>query len=1150
MSVRIAKPALLDELRSTHEVVEASAGTGKTFTLQRLVADLVLRGTPLERILVVTFTEKATQELRTRIRTYLQELLDATEEPDGVGGLCSPTPWGSKGEHRERSEQAVPPFWEVDGEGRERLGAALRGFEGASISTIHGFCRQVLQEATLEGRTLFDRELVDERALFGRAFREALTRVFTQDPGQRDLLEAALAEGTTTERLEADLWAVHTDGGELRPRLETWREWVTDLDPAWLKGAEALASAWKAARLNGNRINAARRGLEGLAEAWRASASDHALCLALESLNLASLWAATAELAALPGPHGPLQAWLARGEEALPSPRALRIHHFLPEVRETQRRLALAEGLFTFQSMVHGVVEALDGPDGEALAGRLRDRYDIALVDEFQDTDPLQWQVFRRIFLREDRRLVIIGDPKQAIYGFRGGDLPTYQAACREILGGAQPQRLERNFRSTDRVLEATNHILSGAGPASFFRDPTLYPRPVVCGRPGLRATVKGGPLRPVDVLVLDSAAGGQRLWRRLARQVALRIQRLVASGISFGEPGQERRLGYGDVQVLVGKGTEGELMAQALRSEGIPCAFARQKGLFQTREAEEWLDALRAVADPRNRSLQLRAFLSAFFGYDLEDLRGLAALPEEHAALQRLLAWGALAQQHRYGEMLDAMLEESGLSRRLLLAETGHRRLVNFRHLAESLLGVAALGRVSLEDLIRKLDRWRRGIEGPSAEEGDLQRLEGDRNAVQLLTLHAAKGLEAPIVALFAFGRGRGSDLLRFHQDGRRCLCLGSPSARIKALADAEKAAEQERLLYVALTRAQAKLVLCAFEQRTAKGELTRLGCAYDALNRRLVEMRDEREDLFAWERLEALGDTALEREVPALPADTVLPALPAGPLIDYAHLARGARPFVTTSFTALQHRMEASEAPARGDVDPPGLRPPQGDLPGGSRTGQALHELLEWADVGTLGTLGTLGSLETWRQRPEVRTRVREALDLHGLPRHWETKVTEIVHSALTSELPLAWGGTLRVADSERLLREVDFCARFLESDRFPDERDLLKGSIDVLCERGGRAYLLDWKSNLLPDYEPGTLHATVSRHYLLQAQVYLQACLAILDIRDGAAYEARFGGILYVFLRGLPSRGTWSLRPSWNEVRAWTRELERIHGEVILG
>lgn len=1114
MIVRVSKPTLLDHLQSGHQVIEASAGTGKTFTLERLVADLVLSGTPLERVLVVTYTEKATQELLTRVRSFLQKLANQCED------------------------DVEAPFWEVGDEERVLLGTALRSFERATISTIHGFCRQVLQESALEGRTLFDRELVDERALFGRAFRHALAHTFTQDPNFGLILETSLANGDSIENLEGELWNVHNDGGRLRPALDLWTAWVRDFDPALLEGVPPLIQAWKNAKVT---CKAAVNRLDVICPKLALAQNEFQVAQAFNIDDLQDLWKAVNNLPSQPGAHTPLHNWLLRGIDCALSPATFRAHLFLPIVQSTLHQMAQDQGLFTFSSMIRGVVEALEGPEGEALAQRLRDRYDVALVDEFQDTDPLQWRIFQRIFLREDRRLILIGDPKQAIYGFRGGDLPTYQEACRETLGTNPPQRLERNYRSTPEVINAYNYILSGNGPTSFFEDGSLYPQEVACGCTERKALVGSESIKPVDVFVLDSTKGGQALWRRLARQVAQRIQHTVTSGIRFGDPDTMRTLGYGDVQVLVGKATEGELMAKALRDQGIPCAFYKQKGLFQTRETQEWLDVLRAVEDPRNRSLQLRAFLSAFFGYDIEDSRRLPGLLEEHPALQRLLAWNALAQQHRFGEMLDAMLEEGGLVRRLLLCETGYRSLVNYRHISEALLNVAAQRRVTLQDLIRQLDRWQQGVEKPPVEDGELQRLEGDKNAVQILTLHSAKGLEAPIVAIFAYGKPRASTLRRFHEGLERCLCLGqAPDAMVNKAKD-EARAENQRLLYVGLTRAQAKLILCAFEK---DGEAANLQSAYDALNPRLVALQGQREDLFTWERVENLVNTPLEVSSPQLTQTDCLPTIPeAQNTWDYQALAKAARPFLTTSFSALQDRIEAEEALLRGDRDQPGIRPAPGDLPKGTQSGRVMHELLEWAPLETLGTLGE------WSQRPEVRAKIQETLQFHGLPLSLEAKAAEGVHAGLTCDLPLAWGGVLRIDRAQRVLRETQFLARFLEAERFPSEHDLLKGSIDVLCENDGRLYILDWKNSLLPDYEWATLQAAVDQHYLLQAQVYLQATLACFHIQDEAAYEAKFGGILYVFLRGLPTKGTWSIRPTWAEVQTWKHALERIHHEVAL-
>ncbi|MFZ1614178.1 MAG: 3'-5' exonuclease, partial [Holophaga sp.] len=419
-----------------------------------------------------------------------------------------------------------------------------------------------------------------------------------------------------------------------------------------------------------------------------------------------------------------------------------------------------------------------------------------------------------------------------------------------------------------------------------------------------------------------------------------------------------------------------------------------------------------------------------------------------------------------------------------------------------------------------------------------------GDRNAVQILTLHAAKGLEAPIVAIFAFGKPQLSSLRRFHHHGERCLALGDAAEEWVAQAKQEASDEHERLLYVGLTRAQAKLILCAFEQRTKEGKLAKLNGPYDALNQRLVELQSQREDLFTWHPLPALGRTPLEARTRRLPEDFALPTAPTpATRWDYEGLAKAARPFFTTSFTALQSRIDAEEQQPD-DADPPGLQPHVGELPKGTHTGRALHELLEWAD------LASLGSLDEWSRRADVRTQILATLNVHGLAPTWQAKVAQLVHTGLSSDLPLAWGGALCIAKADRVLRELDFLARFLPAETFPQERDLLQGSIDVVCEHGGRLYLVDWKSNLLPDYTWDTLQDCVNQHYQLQAQVYLQAALACFNIRDEATYEAQFGGILYVFLRGLPQEGTWSIRPTWAEVQAWKQALVIRHHEVAHG
>jgi exodeoxyribonuclease V beta subunit len=462
-------------------------------------------------------------------------------------------------------------------------------------------------------------------------------------------------------------------------------------------------------------------------------------------------------------------------------------------------------------------------------------------------------------------------------------------------------------------------------------------------------------------------------------------------------------------------------------------------------------------------------------------------------------------------------------------------------------LLEKATQEAASLEDLIRQLVRWRSGEETPPSEDGDLQRLEGEEGAVQILTLHMAKGLEAPIVAIFAFGQGRPATVHRYHANGRRCLYVGPlPGGSLKEQVDREDDEERQRLLYVALTRAQAKLVLFAFEQIDSKGNYRKVRGAYEVLNRRLLARKQQgfpplfRLEEMPYTRLEAMQ----ERDAPDL-STLVLPALAKPDLPDYAALRFQARPFITTSYTALQHQLEDMEDTSRGDRDQPGARPAYEDLPGGTHVGQTLHELLEWADLDLVRET----PFEAWKLRQEVRDCIQETLRLHGVPLRCETRVGQLVHTALSTSLPLGPdGGTLQICRTDRCLRETDFLMRWIDADPLSEAKDLLKGSIDLLCEQDGRTYFLDWKSNLLAGYDFESLAACVEHGYQLQAKIYLQASLAFLDIRDETDYEKRFGGILYVFLRGIPDEGTWFHRPSWAEAKLWKQELQMLHKEVI--
>ncbi|HEX4844689.1 MAG TPA: UvrD-helicase domain-containing protein, partial [Geothrix sp.] len=396
----IPRPAVLDRIPHPFAVLEASAGTGKTFTIEHLVADRVLAGVPLDRILVVTFTDKAALELRTRVRGLLERLLahPGPEAPEGA------------------------PCWILDETARGRLKQARASMERATLATIHSFCQHVLQESALERRSLFDQAQGDARQLFDRAWRELLRGDLAGAPALRGLLREALEAGWTVEKLGDQLWDVHRERAVCVPDVaaaEAHRQrFPPGIDP------QEVVAGWAAAKVNAATLRAAQARLGPFLALQERSAFGFAS--GLEDLGFDSLRKASSK-EGLAGAAAAFADWCLAFEPA--SPEAVLVQAFLGPVQARLEALKAAEGLFDFDDMILRVRDALAGPDGEALAGRLRERFEVALIDECQDTDAAQWEIFRTLFHREGHELVLVGDPKQAIYGFRGGDLPTYLAA-------------------------------------------------------------------------------------------------------------------------------------------------------------------------------------------------------------------------------------------------------------------------------------------------------------------------------------------------------------------------------------------------------------------------------------------------------------------------------------------------------------------------------------------------------------------------------------------------------------------------------------------------------------------------------------------------------------------------------------------------
>ncbi len=1128
------KPAILGALPANHHaVIEASAGTGKTYTLEHLVIELILHGTRIDQILVVTFTEKATAELTQRVRGKIKELLGDFPSEQDPDESC----------------------WAIDDAARERLESALFGFDRANISTIHAFCQRVLTEHAFANRRLFEQRQVDEKAAFQRAFKEALRHSFARDPALSQFLTVWLrddATATPVDGLAEMLLQCHTKQCALLPVF----------DRAGLEAALDAFQAGPAAR------DAKLLQLAGPVAVWAQDRDTAQLLAALQEEDFAPI-AQHAAVAAILAKLVPWEAALAQS--------------FLPLVRERLSRQKRETGFFDFQDMLSLVAESLAAPEAEGLVQLLRDRYRVALIDEFQDTDGIQWQIFERIFFQsgagtELRPLYLIGDPKQAIYGFRGADVQTYlEARARVVEGGGVVAPLEENFRSTDALIRAYNEILDQRVAEPFFTGPIRYDSPVRCGRPERTLLDRDGqPAAPVVLYELQhtgerkkdgtpKAPNQPEAREAIAAQIAREIRSIVAGSLQLQHDGMRRPIEPSEIFVLTRTANEGYEVGNALRQAGIAHAYYKQDGLFQTDEAHHVRDLLGAIDDPHSLSRRLKAWLTPFFALTLAELENSRGLPGTHPLVQRLLDWKALADDKEYDRLFTHILEDSGVLRRTLFADDGERELTNYQHLFELLLEQAHRNRATLRELILQLTQFEEKKAAPEGVDGNVQRLESERKAVQIMTMHKAKGLEADVVFLYG-GLWTRADAVRvYHQYGRRLAWMGNRNlpSTVAAAIKAETDGEDQRLLYVALTRAKARLYLPYFPD----GSVEPAGC-YAHLNPQLARVRAAvpSSSLFAVEpihlakpaglRAVASSESPLHGWRPPAALTSRL-----APSSELAALRKTHAGFTITSYTRMKQSLAraAELGPEDFAAEPPALvrsELPEDELPGGAATGIFLHELLETVD---LTTFEAAPAFDAWRVLPPVRTLFADALRHHDRePRHL-LHSQRLVHAALTAPLVL---GPERLPDglcgTDRVLREMEFLYPYPEAahprlteqlattSRLEIGRGFIKGFVDLVFEHAGKVYFGDWKSDLLTGWAPAELAEHVEEHYQLQAQLYSLALVKMLRIHDAAAYEARFGGMVFCFLRGMmpgdERAGVQFHKPGWADVCEWEQRLVR--------
>ncbi|HBX8250708.1 exodeoxyribonuclease V subunit beta [Klebsiella pneumoniae] len=1150
----------LDPLRLPligERLIEASAGTGKTFTIAALYLRLLLglggeaaypRAISVEELLVVTFTEAATEELRGRIRSNIHELRIACLRGESDNPLYS----ALLAEIADKDDAA------------KTLLLAERQMDEAAVFTIHGFCQRMLSLNAFESGMLFEQQLIEDEsrlryqacADFWRRHCYPLTRdiaavIHDVWKGPRDLLKSLdrWLQGEAPQ-----LKSPPAPNETLAERHQQIIARIDSLKQQWREQVGEIEGALENSGLDRRKFNRGNQGkwMEKV-NAWAQEETlSYQLPDALEKFAQSFLLERTKA-----GGEPPVHPLFSAVESLLASSLTLTdlvLARAMVEIRDAVAREKRRRGELGFDDMLSRLDEALRGDSGETLASAIRQRFPVAMIDEFQDTDPQQYRIFRRIWRRQpETALLLIGDPKQAIYAFRGADIFTYMKARGDV---AAHYTLDTNWRSSPGMVGSVNRLFSLSDNPFMFHEIPFLPVKAAAKNKGLRFTVDAADVPAMNVWLMPGDTVGSGDYQTFMAQLCATQ---IRDWLSAGQRGRallwrgetSRPVQASDITVLVRNRLEAAQVREALQTLGIPSVYlSNRDSVFETLEAQELLWLLQAVLAPERENTLRSALATSMFGLTALDIENLNQDEQAWDALvEEFSEYRQIWRQRGVMPMLRALMTARHIAENLLATRGGERRLTDILHISE-LLQEAASQLESEHALVRWLAQH---IAEPDSNAASQQmRLESDKHLVQIVTIHKSKGLEYPLVWLPFIARFRKQDQAFYHdrETFAAVLDLGQDEASLE-LAEAERLAEDLRLLYVALTRAvwHCSLGVAPLSSRksgnsdfhlSALGRLLQAGEAMDAagLAARLADF--------------CHGDIALQRPgeldlTPWQAPAATIPRLSAREL-----QRRIADDWRVTSYSGLQQhgfsggqdllpRLDVDAAGVGEVVEEPQLTPHQ--FPRGAAPGTFLHSLFEELDF-------TQPVPEGW---------MAEKLQLSGFDAQWAPVLTDWLGGVLKTRLPgpdialnqlaardkqvemafyLPIAQLLTAERLDALIRQYDPLSADTPPLDFRQVRGMLKGFIDLVFRHEGRYYLLDYKSNWLGEdreayTRPAMEQAMRAHRYDLQYQLYSLALHRYLRHRlADYDYDRHFGGVIYLFLRGMDGQeggqGIFTTRP----------------------
>ena len=1148
-------------------LIEASAGTGKTYTITTLFIRLLLeKKCTIDQILVVTFTIAATEELRIKIRERIADALKCLHSPPGNDAVLV--------ELLSAHEPTVAI---------ELLSDVAARLDELAVYTIDAMCLRVLKDFAFDSKLPMRMDFIsDDNYIKTVVAEDYWRRVF----GSKD---AAFIEQLSPYRSPAKLLSVVT------PLLQSK---ITNVYPQVSKDElEALrrerrkhffrlVSQWgsarhEIARILRNEAQVLKRNMYPLPKVeallvsadvfFKAESPPINLPKHCELFTASKISHATRKNNSVPEHlfFDLYESYLDIQHQYLQCRRSAVLQDARDYIVRNVDRYKRERGLLHFEDLRVRLSDVLAGPDASVLAAKIRQSWPYALIDESQDTDPQQNSIFQSVYQgRQDCGLFYIGDPKQAIYAFRGADVFAYMATAKAF---DRARTLGTNWRSSTGLVNACNALFMYKPNPFIFENNIAYLPVEAAGQADTTPLVIDGnapvPLQfrihGLEAAEDSPANAKEQAAENCACEIAALLNRGVAGQATIGD----RPVCSADIAVLVRSHKESLLIQNALRRRGVRSASNTGNTVFASAEALELQTILCALSRPSIDTIR-RALVSESIGYTAADVEQLNRSEAQWDNLiNRFVHYGEIWMAKSLMAAVQSLFIDLDVIKKVLTYPDGERRVTNLVQLTE-ILQVNSRQMSSTEELLGWLQQQ---INSGSMEDELLLRLESDQDLVQIVTVHKSKGLEYPIVYLpfgwsIVDGSNNGTDrIIRFHErsDYTASVDFGSDfSGAHSVLQQEEELSEALRLFYVAVTRAKYLCVVgwgsVGKRARTALGYLLHRDEQQSLSAMKQPGIADIVTDLnrlktFAPDCIEFSPMQTDESKFSGQVTDTRLTKKTFTGSID--------RNWSITSYTGLQSGIESgmpdydfspqtdvalldSEAPAE-------LSEALGAvarLPAGARTGQLLHEIFETIDFTVSDTIrgrvtevleryGSLGAAENWQ--PVVETIINNTLDT-PLPGESVLRLCDIAPGDRVNELEFFF--SLNQLDAGRLADILSGEPQYQATAKglnFSLITGLMRGFIDLVARHNGQYFIVDYKSNLLgayrENYNQRELGKVISSHrYDLQYLIYTVALHRFLQYRMGErySYQQHFGGVYYLFVRGMAPAsecGVWYDRPS---------------------